>query len=149
MEAVPLRSDSQPERIVLSLYLDRTQQLSAAGLPLLQEGLFGRFYKGASNWERDVTLVQVLPDLASLSQFKDVVRICYEYDVPLYALTRYREQPSLEKSIGDTTVATQMVDLALRSARVEEAQKLAPDGGRSLYLLVLCWPYAACGTAKV
>jgi hypothetical protein len=126
MEAVPLRSDSQPERIVLSLYLDRTQQLSAAGLPLLQEGLFGRFYKGASNWERDVTLVQVLPDLASLSQFKDVVRICYEYDVPLYALTRYREQPSLEKSIGDTTVATQMVDLALRSARVEEAQKLAP-----------------------
>jgi hypothetical protein len=126
MEAVPLRPDAQPERLVLYLYWHRTDQAQVEdGLRRLQDLLFGRLYKETGNWEHQSMQVQVLPDLSHISQFKEMVRLCYEYDVPLYALTRYREMPSLERSIADTTVATQLVDLALRSARVEEAQSLA------------------------
>jgi hypothetical protein len=126
IEAVPLRPDAQPERLVLYLYWQRTDQGRVEdGLRRLQDLLFGRLYKETSTWEHRRIQVQVLPDLAHISQFKEIVDLCYEYDVPLYALTRYREMPSPEQSIGDTTVATQLVDLALRLGRVEEAQSLA------------------------
>lgn len=126
-EAVPVRRDSQPERILLSLYWRRDPQLYEKELQRLHEVLFGRFYKSAGNWEQGSTGVQILPELPPLSRFKEVVRLCYDYDVPLYALTKYREVPALEQHIGDPAVATQLVDLALRSARVEEAQAIALD----------------------